>query len=45
MKDIRCMIGWHRWTWKLMAYGVIELDAPPPDHATCSRCGIRYKPE
>ena len=43
MKDIRCMIGWHNWTWKLREdHGIIKLNAPPPDHAKCKRCGIKY---
>jgi hypothetical protein len=41
-KDIRCMIGWHRWTWKLQWDEIIYLKQIP-DRAVCSRCGAKYK--
>jgi len=37
-----CRVGWHNWTWKFESGDTLYLDAPPPDHAKCSRCGARY---
>jgi len=40
--NLLCRIGWHCWTWKFESGDTLYLDAPPPDHATCSRCGVRF---
>ena len=40
---LKCLIGWHEWTWKFERGTVLYLNDPPPDHAMCSRCNKRYK--
>jgi hypothetical protein len=42
MGKLLCLIGWHTWTWKYERGTTLFLDAPPPDHATCERCGVRF---
>ena len=37
-----CLLGWHRWVWKLSDVGYVSLTGPPPDFAKCERCGTRY---
>ena len=41
--NLLCRVGWHCWTWKLKSGDAVVLDASPPDHATCERCGVRFK--
>ena len=41
--NLLCRIGWHCWKWKLRSGDTVVLDASPPDHATCERCGVRFK--
>lgn len=43
MKRALCLILGHRWTWKFIRGTTLYLNAPPPNHAKCSRCGITYK--
>ena len=40
--NLLCRLGWHEWHWKIESGETLRLDAPPPDHATCSRCGARF---
>lgn len=46
---LRCFFGWHAWTWKLARDPdddertiPLDLSAPPPPSAICSRCGIKH---
>lgn len=45
LQKLLCFIGWHEFSWLLPEDGVINLSGPPPDHATCLHCGVRYKNE
>lgn len=37
-----CFFGWHEWAWKFESGSTLVLNAPPPSHAKCSRCGTPY---
>ncbi|MCK5601977.1 hypothetical protein KAR91_08915 [Candidatus Pacearchaeota archaeon] len=40
-----CLLGWHKWVWKLSDVGYISLSEDPPNFAKCERCGTRYRKE
>ena len=41
-KKVLCFLGWHEWSWLLSSVDGITLDGPPPPHAKCQYCGVRY---
>ena len=42
-RKLLCFIGYHVWTWKLNEDGYLSLSGPPPNHATCKHCKVKYK--